>query len=87
MLPKKMLILTDALDLCDTQAQCTVATACIALADSFPSGRGFIVSKHSTDVEFPPPPPPRRLPPPRLCMSVYTRGESCSDIGSSASSQ
>lgn len=37
-LPERMLVLEDALDLCDTYAQCTVAAACISLADSFPAG-------------------------------------------------
>jgi Asp-tRNA(Asn)/Glu-tRNA(Gln) amidotransferase A subunit family amidase len=37
-LPKRMLVLEDAIDACVVEAQCTVASACIALADDFPEG-------------------------------------------------
>jgi hypothetical protein len=43
-------------------------------------GRSVAESKHSTDVESPPAHP-------RVCMSVHTEGESCSDLGSNACSQ
>jgi hypothetical protein len=44
------------------------------------SGRGVIENKHSTDVHYP-------HPPPRVCLHIHTRGETCSDLGSSACSQ
>lgn len=38
-LPERMLVLEDALDMCETNAQCTVASACITLAEKFPAGK------------------------------------------------
>lgn len=35
-LPESLLVVTDALDLCDVDASCGVATACMALAEQFP---------------------------------------------------
>jgi len=37
-LPTRMMVLEDVLDLCDTHAQCTVAAACLSLAETFPPG-------------------------------------------------